>query len=446
MSEKLLGEEELIDLFGEIWTRSEIEDNMKALTDEVGHRFAGSEGEKQAADFIAEKFREYGLSDVKEEEFQFQGWERGETKLTVSSPLEKELPAIALPYSPAASLERQLVDLGDGLEEDFQRDLEDKVVMVSSFTPSFKKRWIHRGEKYDRAVEAGAAGFLFVNHYPGNLEPTGSLRSNQMGEIPGLGLSKETGAYLTRKLQNEEEVKVRLEVEVKGGKSLSRNVSGLLTSPEVEGEGEIVFGGHYDGHDISQGAEDNAAGVAALMESARVLGKFKGRLKAPIRFLAFGAEEMGLIGSKEYVSSHDLGKIGLVINLDGPGRARDVKILTSEFSALAAEMKNFSPVGEPGPTVEDVILPHSDHWPFVKEGVPGCFAVPKKDDSGRGWGHTSADTLDKVDPRNIKENVSLLAQIVLHLSGKLDKFQRKDPQEVMERIREEDREGEIDWL
>ena len=135
--------------------------------------------------------------------------------LAIASPIPFDAPvtsarrprrfrSIALPYSPSTrrrGIELELIHLGGGLPEDFhraRRDVKGKAVLVTSESPSYYHRWVHRAEKYARAVALGAKAFLFMNHYEGLLEPTGSLRFNRQAEIPGLGISSETGQRLLR--------------------------------------------------------------------------------------------------------------------------------------------------------------------------------------------------------------------------------------------------------
>ena len=413
------------------------------LTDELGSRFAGTEGESLAADYVAEKMKEYGLKNVSKEGFEFQGWQRGSTELFVNDEILKDLSAIALPFCPPGEIEGELIDLGDGVEEEFERDFKDKIVLVTSETPSHKKRWLHRGEKYSRAVEGGAAGFVFINHYPGNLPPTGSLRSNKIGEIPGIGVSKETGEMIKRTMKRKGKLKAKINVDAGTEKATSYDVVGEINPG---GDETILIGGHMDGHDISQGAEDNGAGITTVLQVAKALAPFADKLDKTVKFVGFGAEELGLIGSKKYIETRGADDFDLVLNLDGPGRARDLKFKTNEFHQLAELIRKFFEEEDYSATVEDKIGPHSDHWPFVTQGVPGCQVGPDTGEQGRGWGHTSADTLDKVDFRNIKENSSIVARLVLFLQKEELSPQRKKPEDIVKLCKEQNREHEIDWL
>jgi hypothetical protein len=89
-------------MVGDIYTSSEIMDNLTILTDDFGSRFGGTAGEWQAAEFMKAKLEEYGLQNVHLEPIDYIGWRRGEAKFEILSPVQKELNCITLPHSPAA--------------------------------------------------------------------------------------------------------------------------------------------------------------------------------------------------------------------------------------------------------------------------------------------------------------------------------------------------------
>src|SRR5438067_10893048 len=182
-------------LIGEAWTSTEAYASLERLCD-MGSRFAGSAGGRAARDFILERFKAYGLSQTRLEPFDFLVWTRGpcELRLLAGSHAEPKLAvgtlasqprlmrsALALVYSPDADhLRAEVADCGIGSEREFARHpegaLRGKIVMVSSANLE-RGPAIHRREKFGRAVAAGAAGFIYVNHKPGVLAETGSLRS-----------------------------------------------------------------------------------------------------------------------------------------------------------------------------------------------------------------------------------------------------------------------------
>ena len=164
-------------LIGEIWTSPDLYANVEALCN-FGSRFAGTPGERQARDFILNRFTAYGLLEAHLDPFTYVGWRRGTCQAQLVAPRKLPLPsAQSLVYSPSTpegGLRSEVIDVGAGTKEEFaaqHAEIAGKVVLASSAS-SPKGQRIHRREKYGRAVAAGAVGFLFANHLPGMLAPT----------------------------------------------------------------------------------------------------------------------------------------------------------------------------------------------------------------------------------------------------------------------------------
>ena len=443
----VLSGSDLSNLMGNIRLSDEGKEALVYLTDGLKSRFAGSEGEKLAANFIKKKFGEYGLKNLSKEEFTIQGWQRGSTDFTIFSAPDNKFSAIALPYCPSSEIEGGLIDLKDGLKKDFDRNIKGKIVLVSSRTPSYRDGTLSRGEKYEEAVKGGAKGFVFIDHNPGNLAQTGSLKTNEIGEIPGIGISKETGEKIKRKLKGKENLRAEIKVKVKTEKAKSCNVIGEINPGADPGAEEVILlGGHLDAHDISRGALDNGAGIATVLQIASSLTAYESNLEKTVRFAAFGAEEVGLLGSKNYVRENGADDVDFMLNFDGPGIARDLKINTNGFSRTKSWITEFYQDKDSPVIVENKVRPDSDHWPFVTRGIPVGQLLPNSAEKGRGWAHTSADTLDKIDFRNIKENAAVLTRLILFLQTKNLSSLRKSPGEIERICEEENVKYEIDWL
>lgn len=411
-------------IIGDVYTSTEVMDNLTILCDEFGSRFGGTPGEKQAADFMKDKLAQYGLHDVRLEPVEYEGWRRGDVTFVVTSPTEEAIDCITLPHSPPANLTGQLIDLGEGAPEDFDRladDIRGKIVMTTSEAyPGSGKRWIHRNEKYGRSLLAGAIGFIFVNHYPGYGPATGGIGEGGAGHIPGISVSYENGMYLRRMMQRHGDVTVRLHSTDVIEPMLSWNVVADL--PGAQHPDQIVMiGCHYDGHDIAQGAADPASGTVAVIEAARVLAKYAPELPCTLRFALWGVEEIGLLGSKQYAKAHDaeLDQMRFYLNMDMAGAIdpKDVELnqwpeLAPIFEAWAKEMALPFHVGQS-------VHAHSDHYPFLMAGVPtGGIGRLRKGRSGRGYGHTRYDTLDKVEIRGLREAAVLAARLALRVAGR----------------------------
>ena len=438
--EKLLDVER--DVIGDIWQNSEIHRNMLYMADELGSRFAGTESEKKAQKYMVEKLREYGYENAHGDEFTYYGWKRGPLTLEMVAPFQREFKAIALAMSPGGEVEGEVVNLGTGSPEEFEavdpEAVKGKIVLCSSATSPSMKR-VHRRTKYGYAVKYGAVGFIFMNHNPGQLPPTGSLRPayKMGGEIPGIGVSLETGSLMLR-LAKGKTLKVRFQDESRVvPNSVSANIVAELPGTSKRDEW-IVVGGHYDGHDIAQGALDNLSATAVTMEMARVLKRYEGRFKRSIRFICFACEEIGVTGSTGYVDKHqdEMRDIAIMVNLELGGLAYKDGTQHAAFTVyqppkLKKTLKDFSAETKYPMSVYTGTSASSDHWPFYMQGVPTIYMhaelSPRLLIVGRGWGHTTADMMDKVDPRNLQEGAMVLARLLMRLANREEEIAEHTP-------------------
>lgn len=399
---------------------------------EIGSRLGASEGERRGHGRVAETLDSLGVRDVHDEPFEIPKWERGDVELAVSEPIERSFEGIALPGSPSGEASAEVVHLGYGLVNDFETtDLDGKIVIARSDVPKHHNRWMHRREKYFRAYEGGAAAFVFQNHVPGCLPPTGSLGGSDdvMGPIPAIGVSKEVGERIAM-YAREDEVTGDLSVDVTVSDGESRNVVGTL-GPETDEE--VIVCAHVDGHDISEGALDNASGVAVLSEVARALAEREEELDRRVTLIGFGSEEFGLIGSERYANAHELDDVVAVVNCDGAGRARDIVAKTCGFPGMRDAIETvMAPLKHPVRTVPGVNT-HSDHWPFVRRGVPGVQITSDTGD-GRGFGHTFADTLDKTDLRAIRDHAIHVTRLIERLANG-SRIAPRNPDGIAEELR-----------
>jgi Zn-dependent M28 family amino/carboxypeptidase len=424
-------------LIAESWTSRDLYANLETLCD-FGSRFAGTPSEAQARDFIAEKFRAYGLSDVRFDPFDYLGWWRGKCALNVVAPRAQTFDAISLVYSPstpAGGLRASIVDVGMGTEKEYARKrdaLKGKIVLCSSANPE-DGRAPHRREKYGWAVDAGAIGFVYTRHLPGGLPETGSLRAGRLGEIPAVAVSYETGAALKRSAEKGETV-VALDVQNEARPTTAWHVVGQVPGQTDE---LIVVGAHYDGHDISQGAGDDATGTCLVLELARLFAPLKGQLRRTIRLMAFACEEMGVLGSTEYVKKHrgEMKNIALMMNLDGAVGGGRKGFTYSGLEDVEAGFKRIAKETGYALKLSEKIVTASDNFPFFMEGVPAVTMLAKDHDRalGRGFGHTAMDTLDKVSERDMKECAMVAARVLLQFATSPDSIGRqRTPEEIKE--------------
>lgn len=414
-----------VKLLGEAMISDEAVATLRELCDTYGSRFAGSKGERRAGEFLLGRMRAIGLERVHAERFPLLAWQRGRKPvLKAVAPAKLSVEAIALPYSPPTrkgGLDLELADLGMGMPEDFRRmrrAIKGKAVIATSESPGYYPRWVHRAEKYAMAVRAGAKAFLFMNHYDGNLTPTGSVRFNRRAEIPGLGVAKEAGCRMLR-LADQGPVTLHIETFDKLFRSTSRNLVGELRGSERPDE-IVIVGGHYDCHDIAPGANDNASGAATVLEAARLLAPHRAALKRTVRFICFGCEEVGLVGGHAYADRHaaELAQVRLMVNVDGVGYSRGKGFNFQGWDEAKAPLDKMAADMHLGIGFASRPNAYTDHFPFLVAGVPSCWignvgGAP----SGRTYEHTAADTFDKVARADLREVAALLARSLVRFAN-----------------------------
>ena len=425
-------------IMAEVYTSSEPMDNLEVLCDVHGSRFPGLPGDRGSVDYIIEKLKGYGCENVHAEEFTIAGWKRGPATLEIVSPIKKSFDVISLPHSIGEEVEAELVFIGPGAIADYEEEkIKDKILMVTSASPPDMKRFLHRSEKYMRSVMAGAVGWIFMNHYPAYGPPTGGINP----VVPAIGISYEDGSFLTRLLKREGKVVVKIKTTDKNYDLPTWNIIADVVPDNPVDDEYVVVGSHLDGHDISQGAVDPASGAVTVMEIARNLCMVKDRLKRRVRCMTFGAEEIGLYGSYAYAAKHEaeLDKCRFMLNLDSAGGAGKKGLNIHDFPAIEKLVKKWEKEMVAEIPTKQGVSPYSDHWPFFLKSVP-CASNndPTAVRTGRGYGHTKYDTLDKVEMKNLHLAAANHTRILFRVANEEDwNPRRKTKEEIDEFIKEQ---------
>jgi Zn-dependent M28 family amino/carboxypeptidase len=306
--------------------------------------------------------------------------------------------------------------------------------MAASNVPSWYDRFVHRREKYYYAVQAGASAFVFRNHVEGCLAPTGSVGTEDapIGDVPAVGVSKEVGARLARRFEGEA---VTVAVDCEAPDATSHNVHADL-GPDTDEC--VLVTSHVDAHDIAEGAMDNGAGTAMVVEMAEALAAREDELDTRVHLLVYGSEEVGLVGSHYDAAERDHDSIKAIVNNDGVVRGRTLRCYTHGFDALDEAVEVVADRFDHPVNTTPRLGPHSDHWPYVQWGVPGIHVMSETGDEGRGWGHTRADTLDKLESRDLREQAILLTELTVHLADSGTEVPRRDPESIAEQLEDED--------
>jgi len=372
----------------------------QALVD-FGPRVAGGPAEAAAADYIAAEMESYGL-DVEIQEFPMTYFEDLGSMLEVVTPAPQELHPNTMTFSPAGEFTAEIVDCGLGYPEDFPvGGIAGKIALMRRGSKPPPAPTGYFWYKTQNAAAAGGLAAIIYNSAPPNF--FGSLTF--ITDIPAVSISGDEGAILLGLLAAGP-VTVHLDVDTVAYDSTSQNVIGTLEGTHPE-QGIVYIGGHYDSVSAGPGANDDASGVAGVLEAARVLNTKGHRTKATLKLIAFGSEETGLDGSYNYVDANfdEVSTKGLgMVNLD--------MIAVGDFLQIGN-------IGGGGDTLEDytegkatamgmpwepfTAICNSDHCYFEQVGVPSVFITQRPDP----YYHTSEDTLDKIQPATLEANGEL---------------------------------------
>lgn len=345
-----------------------------------GGRLAGSGQEEAAMQWALERLREIA-PNVKRVDVPYDGWRCLSSRLELVG--AEDIPLACKPLlrslsTPTAGLEGEVLDLGQGRIEDFERAGErvrGKIVLVRHEYP-FSPQHMHRRRKYDQAVARGAIGFLIANPLPGaGLLSGSSGRARDGAGIPAAYIDFETCEQLSIAGAR---TPARVRLLIQGEEILNAQAGvGILDIPGRSNE-RIVISAHMDGHDLGQSALDNATGVVVALAAARALAPRISDKTHGLRICFFSAEEWALAGSARYLDGlpeHELKQLKLDINLDTVAGDDTLTALISDFPGLESLVANSAALATIPVATYLPLMPNSDHANFAAHGIPALRLV-----------------------------------------------------------------------
>ena len=347
------------------------------LTQRLGPRESGTEQELEAAQYLKSQLTSYGYS-VDLQTFPLESIPVAELEVALEAADPQRVEATPLGQSGTGNVSGMLCPIGLALPEDIPEEgLGGKIALV-------KRGQIQFQEKVKRVAQAGAVAAVIYNNLAGSFQ--GVLLSP--GSVPAITISREDGLEIEALVA---EGRVEATVSVSLEKRFSRNV---VAERGGDDDGIVVLGAHYDTVANTTGANDNASGTAVLLAVARELA---GRsLPFGLRFVAFGAEELGLLGSQFYVNSLSTGqqrRTIAMLNFDAVGSGNQLALLGSPaLTELAVELSEERQI--PVRVIGGLLGAGSDHMSFAAAGIPVITFVTE--DFSRL--HTPQDRIDFVDP------------------------------------------------
>ncbi|RZL12614.1 MAG: M20/M25/M40 family metallo-hydrolase [Pedobacter sp.] len=414
----------------EVQANSKAYGTLKDASETIGHRLTGSVNGAKAEQYAFDLLRSYGC-DVKFQPFEVESWSRKTIDVNIGQDLNslKKMRAVTLAHSPvAANVKGQLIDAGNGLEADYAADpnaFKGKIAVIylgvlpgsAKGTPS-----LHRSEKTSIATKFGAIGVIIINTVKNGVLLTGTASvTGKVIPIPAVCIGLEDGLALKEKMKTTPHF-ASIDMTNFSGLIKARNVIATFKGSEFPNE-KIVVGGHLDSWDLATGAIDNGIGSFSVLDMARAFKKLNIKTKRTIEFVMFMGEEQGLLGSKAYVAqnkiSGDLEKVKFMLNFDMTNDPKGFSTSREELEPLFTHWgkqvqaidTNFKNMFLAGASL------HSDHQPFMLEGIPtGGGAGGKLPNNSGPFYHSDGDVFKLVDEQGMKNTVRYGAMLTYGLA------------------------------
>jgi carboxypeptidase Q len=419
------------------------------LLDAIGPRLAGTPSYRASAAWAAERFETWGLGDVHLEPFEFgRGWTLEKLTLEMTAPRYFPLTGYPEAWSPSTAgmlsgapvyigdkTEAEIRALGDALRGAIVLPVPAQAELITEDRPQpadtdgrvrigAPPMLRSQGEVPNRALsqlleEMGAGVLLRPNQgQHGTLFVLGS-RNTSDDAVPSVILAAEHYNMLVRMVASGAPVRVAVEVRARyednGGTddNVIAEIAGTDLAEEV-----VLIGAHLDSWHSSPGSTDNADGVTAVMEAARILAALDARPRRTIRFALWGAEEQGLIGSRAYAAQHYDGeanaaareKLYVYFN-DDPGTGATYGFYLEENAAVKPIFDAWlAPLADLDGR-RNVIdrIGSTDHLAFTRLGLPAFNTLKDYVDYDVRTHHTNMDFHERISERDLQQSAIVLA-------------------------------------
>jgi carboxypeptidase Q len=407
---KLIGESMASDF---AWER------LALLGDTFGARLSGTKNLEDAIQWAAAEMKKDGLENVRTEPVKVPHWVRGQESVEIVSPHPSPMVMLGLGNSvgtPAEGIEADIVLVRDFNELKKAEDrVKGRIVVFNAPFTTYGETVQYRAAGPSRAAAMGAVAVLVRSVGPPGLRTphTGSLvYSTDAPQIPAAAITVEDAERLQRMQDRGTQVRVRLKMEAKFLPDAdSFNVVGEIRGRELPDE-VVVVGGHIDSWDVGTGSTDDGGGCVVTWEALRLMKKLGLRPRRTVRVVLWTNEENGLRGGQAYLERYrsELSDHVLMLESDsgvfrptgfGFSGSNEARARVNQIATLLQDIgaDRIGPSGggaDIGPSVE------AGKLPSMSLTVDGNYFLIH---------HTPADTVDKIDPKDMSRAAAAIAVV-----------------------------------
>lgn len=419
--------------------------HIKHLTKKIGPRLLGSPQFEKACNWTLKKFRDWGLKNVHFEPFMDVpfGFERGKQQMgRMLSPVKRDFQFSTAAWSVGTKGAVKGIAIEEPKDEEALAKAKDSLsgawILAGGDGLGIRSRPDDSKLEFRKKIETcGIAGWVYAsaNEY---VTTNGNMRIETLEalpKIPRITVRASDMAAIREALAAGKKPELEFDID---NRFLKKNVTVNNVVADIPGTEKpdevVIIGAHLDSWNGpgSEGACDNGTGVTAVLEAARILGKYNVKPKRTIRFILFGGEEEGLLGSSAYVKAHEkeLDKISAVF-VDDSGTNYDSGLMCSE-NAGKLLIPATDPLKDTDKAFEFKIATYqpsgtgagrrrgggggSDHAPFQAAGVPAFFMRKTGDANYMEIWHTQNDNLAHVNLKNVSRSGLVFAVLGYNLA------------------------------
>lgn len=472
---------------------SEVMRTAAHLTDRIGGRLTNSPQMREAERWAQQQFRDWGLSNVRAEGFEFgRGWSivSYEARMTAPRPLQLRVIPVAWTPSTDGLVDAPIIVAPMANAGDFEKwrgKLAGKIVLISrptpatdptqpafrrltdddlrgpgnypqpNYSPAAIERQLRDGDFAERLdaflAEEGVPAWVRMSYRDGGLVHGAgySYRVGATPRVPGFEMAAEDYRRLTRLAIAETAPALQLRSEVRYHDEDVNAYNIFAEIPGTDRSGQYVMAGaHMDSWVAADGAQDNAAGTAVVMEAARILRSLGVRPKRTIRFALWNGEEQGILGSLAYVDRHlatrapsqderwaalpanrtwrhrwpiqprpGYADLTAYFNLDnGSGRIRGINAEGNVAVAPIFQewLAPFASMGATGVSLRN--SGGTDHVYMQAVGVPGYQFIQDPVDYSSRIHHSSIDSYDHLQAEDLRQAAIIMATFLLNAANR----------------------------
>ena len=400
-------------------------DRVNALVSDVGPRFAGSAGDAAAVRWAMNTLGTLGFSQVRSQDVLVPRWIRGTAEVSIVGNPPRPLVATALGGSIGTSeegIEAQVIEVAtiEALSALPATSVQGKIVFinqrmertrdVSGYANAVKSR----AQGPSVAGQSGAAALVIrsVGTSEERIAHTGALTYRvDAPRIPAFALAHADADLLARHIKTSKTARLRIKSTARElPAAWSSNVIGEIPGRDRASE-IVLLAAHLDSWDITPGALDDGAGVAIVIEAARLIGRIDRKPSRTIRVVLFANEEFGLSGAREYarLNANEMSRHVLAMEADlgaGPVWRIQSQVPPDALAAVEGIRNALKPLSiEAG---DNEAHGGSDIGPLRELGVP---VLELTHDATKYFDvhHTLNDTMAKVDAKALDQSVAAYA-------------------------------------